>query len=178
MKRNNSREARNITDHQPFCWQEKKALDKIRRSFDGEISSALLTYVALTEIASDLKAETFPASASYIASKAGLTRKTVMRRVEPLEKCGLIAVKRTKIPGSKQNATNQYTLLKVGVGTLSPYGQREGVSLSQNRRIKNKEHVLRTNTFSSKKNTPNGKTHVSRFAKTRPLLKRKGTERK
>jgi DNA-binding MarR family transcriptional regulator len=114
MKNSNKGEARNIKDRQPFCWQEKKALEKIRRLFENDTASALLTYLALTEIASDAKAETFQASASHIASKAGLARKTVIRRVGPLEERGLIAVKRTKLPGRKASASNTYTLLKVG----------------------------------------------------------------
>jgi len=114
MKSSNKSEPRNIKDRQPFCWQEKKALEKIRQLFENDTASALSTYVALTEIASDAKSDTFPASASHIASKAGLARKTVIRRVGPLEEYGLISIKRTKLPGSKASASNIYTLLKVG----------------------------------------------------------------
>lgn len=137
MKRNSSSEARNIKDGQPFCWQEKEALRMIRQSFEGDTPSALLTYVALTEIASDLKSETFQASASYIASKVKLTSRTVTKFIEPLEKLKLIAVRRTKVPGTKAMASNTYTLLKV-VNSF-PYRKRQGSKLSENRRIKNKE---------------------------------------
>jgi hypothetical protein len=137
MTRNSSSEARNIKDGQPFCWQEKGALRLIRQSFEGDTSSALLTYVALTEIASDQKSETFQASASYIASKAKLTSRTVTKFIEPLEKLKLIAVKRTKVPGTKAMASNTYTLLNVV--NLFPYRKRQGSKLSENRRIKNKE---------------------------------------
>ncbi len=137
MKRNSSSEARNIKDGQPFCWQEKEALRMIRQSFEGDTPSALLTYVALTEMASDLKSETFQASASYIASKVKLTSRTVTKFIEPLEKLKLIAVRRTKVPGTKAMASNTYTLLKVV--NLFPYRKRQGSKLSENRRIKNKE---------------------------------------
>ena len=113
MKSSNSGEARNIKDRQPFCWQEKKALETIRQSFEGDTASALATYLALTEIASDSKSETFQASANYIAGKAGLSGKTVERRIPSLEECGLIAIKRSKIPGKKARETNTYTLLKL-----------------------------------------------------------------
>ena len=92
MKRNNSSEPRNIKDGQPFCWQEKEALRMIRQSFESDTSSALLTYVALTEIASDEKSETFQASASYIGDKAKLSRRTITRLIKPLEKLKLIAI--------------------------------------------------------------------------------------
>ncbi len=113
MKSSNKGEARNIKDRQPFCWQEKKALEKIRRLFEKDTGSTLLTYLALSEIASDAKAETFPASAGHIAAKAVLARRTIIRRIAALEEHGFITVKRTKLIGSQAAAANIYTLLKV-----------------------------------------------------------------
>jgi hypothetical protein len=133
MKPNNSSEGRNIKDC-AFCWQEKAALDKIRQS--GDSASALLVYLVLTEIASDHGAETFQAALSFIAGKAMLSRRTVSKLIEPLELFGLIAVKRSKVPGSKLNAPHTYTLLKVG--KLIPYGIREASKVAQNRRKKEK----------------------------------------
>jgi len=107
----NSTQPRNIKDGSPFCWQKKKALRLIRKSFEGDTTSALAVYVALTEIASDAKAETFPASAGYIANKAGVSRRTAIRFIKPFEHCGLIAV--TRATQGTSHLPNTYTLLRV-----------------------------------------------------------------
>jgi hypothetical protein len=65
-----------------------------------------------------------------------LSRRTVSKLIEPLELFGLIAVKRSKVPGSKLNAPHTCTLLKVG--KLIPYGMREASKVAQNGRKKEK----------------------------------------
>ena len=85
----------------PFCWQSKVALRKIRESFDGEntVASAIGTYVALTEIASDEQSETFDTTHLYISSKSGLSASTVKKRVQGLKEIGIIDIYTPKLKG-------------------------------------------------------------------------------
>lgn len=78
----------------PFCWQSKEGLRKIRDAFDatGDVSSALMTYVALTEIASDLGIEPFTTTHAWISKMSGYSRRTVQLRLKELEELGLIEI--------------------------------------------------------------------------------------
>lgn len=75
----------------PFCWQGKNALRLICQQCD-EVSSALATYLALTWISSDSNSDTFTAAHGYIASRAGLSVRTVQARLADLQRIGLITV--------------------------------------------------------------------------------------
>ncbi|HXR05587.1 MAG TPA: hypothetical protein VN836_12855 [Verrucomicrobiae bacterium] len=78
----------------PFCYQHKPALRKIRESFDAEktVPSAILTYGALTEIASDMQTEIFTTTHGWIAQKSGLSPRTVQARLAGLVEIGLIEI--------------------------------------------------------------------------------------
>lgn len=95
----------------PFCWQSKAALRKIRESFDGEnaVASAIGTYAALTEIASDEQSETFETTHLYISSKSGWSASTVKKRVQELREIGIIDIYTPKLRGPCT-----YWLLPVG----------------------------------------------------------------
>lgn len=95
----------------PFCWQNKAVLRKILESFDGEnaVASAIGTYVALTEIASDEQAETFKTTHLYISSKSGWSASTVKKRVQELKEIGIIDIYTPKLRGPCT-----YWLLSVG----------------------------------------------------------------
>jgi hypothetical protein len=78
----------------PFCWQHKPALRKIREAFDRAktVSSALGTYNALTEIASDEAKEEFQTTHAYIAQKSGWSPRTVQDRLAELVEIGLVEI--------------------------------------------------------------------------------------
>jgi hypothetical protein len=88
----------------PFCWQSKTALRRIREAFGGtnRITSALATYNALTENASNLQSESFKAAAEYIGMLAGLHRNTVSELLNEFVELGLIS--KHVPPGIKQSA--------------------------------------------------------------------------
>jgi hypothetical protein len=94
----------------PFCWQSKVALRRIREAFDAEksVASALGVYFALTEIASDMQAESFQTTHAYIAQKSGLSPRTVQDRLAGLAEIGLVEI---KTPALKAPST--YRLLPV-----------------------------------------------------------------
>jgi hypothetical protein len=94
----------------PWCWQHKPALRLIRDAFDREktVSSALGTYSALTEIASDGEKEVFQTTHAHIALKSGLSARTVQNRLAGLSEIGLVKI---STPALKSPST--YWLLPV-----------------------------------------------------------------
>jgi hypothetical protein len=96
----------------PFCWQHKAARRKIRDAFDRDktVHSALGTYDALTEIASDEESEIFETTHAWIALLSGFSQRTVGKRLPELEEIGLIEI---DTPALKAPSTIR--LLAVGV---------------------------------------------------------------
>lgn len=94
----------------PFCWQHKPALRKIREAFDAEktVASAIVVYVALTEIASDEKSEEFQTTHAWISQKSGVSPRTVQDRLTGLAEIGLVVI---STPALKTPST--YRLLNV-----------------------------------------------------------------
>ena len=90
-----------------WLWASKHALAHIRQYCDDP-ASATAVYIALCEIASDERDETFDASHSYIAGKCHLSRRTVIRRLEELENISLVRVKRS----GHLKTPSRYTLLQ------------------------------------------------------------------
>lgn len=69
---------------EPFAWCSKIMLRRIREKAE-EPASAVSCYLALCEIASDLNdASEFTATHQHIASKASLSRRTVVSRLHGL----------------------------------------------------------------------------------------------
>jgi DNA-binding MarR family transcriptional regulator len=113
MHANDEIQERQIKDA-PFCWQHKGALEMIRDYFEdgnGHSASALSTYLALTELASDAQSETFTASIRQIAARGGVSYRTTAAILNRLEKLKLLHVERSTVPGTKGNAPSTYTLL-------------------------------------------------------------------
>jgi hypothetical protein len=92
---------RSRTPEPPYCWQSKAARRIIYEYFDGDTfgSSVLGVYAALTEIASDNKAETFTAPQSYIAHKSCLGVSTVGKALKELRALGLLAYETPRLRG-------------------------------------------------------------------------------
>lgn len=97
-------------DGQPFCWQPKAARHRIRDRLESVagVSSGLVVYDSLTEIASDKHSAVFQSTHAYIAQRSGLSVRTVLQRVKDLAEIGLI---RYTVPTLKAPA--QYELLPV-----------------------------------------------------------------
>ena len=77
----------------PFCWQSKEALRRIREHLDGDslLPFALGAYVALTENASDKRAEEFTTLQSHLCRLAGgFSTKTLQRVLPILREIGVI----------------------------------------------------------------------------------------
>ena len=70
----------------PYCWQCKDALRVIREHLDGDslLPFALIAYVALTENASNKRAEEFTTLQSHLARLAGGISIRTLQRVLPL----------------------------------------------------------------------------------------------
>ena len=85
---------RNIKDG-AWAWMNKAALEKIRTRCE-DAKSSLGVYLALCEIASDHKSQSFMVSMDKIASKCCLSRRTVLDRLNDLEFIGLVEITRSK----------------------------------------------------------------------------------
>ncbi len=72
-----------------FLWCEKAIMRRIRETVE-DAASALGVYVALCEIASDEAKDDFTATQLHIAGKAGLGIRTVGKRLQDLERLGVI----------------------------------------------------------------------------------------
>jgi hypothetical protein len=100
---------------EPWLWQPKAALRKIVEQLEGDAATALAVYMALTWIASDVRSATFSRSRASIGHLAGVTVKTVTRRLDDLRRLGLVKVTAQRLPGRKAQDVSRYHL-----GTLSP----------------------------------------------------------
>ena len=107
------------TSDGPWCWLGKSALRHINKTIDniGEVASARSVYVALAQIASDESKETFTTTVAHIANVSGIKDRTVRKRLQDLEKLGLIYTKRTAL-----KAPSEYSLLAFGNNDLSTIG--------------------------------------------------------
>jgi hypothetical protein len=94
----------------PWFWITKAAVEKIREDCE-DTRSTLGIYVALCEIASDERSESFIASMDKIAAKSCLTRRTVIDRLKDLERIGVIRIYRSATTANFR-VPSQYTLLR------------------------------------------------------------------
>jgi len=115
----------------PFCWQSKPVLRLIRDHFDqtNNVTSAIAVYVTLTEIASDMQAESFDRRIGEIAARAGVSYRTAAKILTCFEKLSIIAITRNKISGTNENAPSTYTLLMLGNGFPTFGNQSDSRSL-------------------------------------------------
>jgi hypothetical protein len=80
---------------QPFVWLPVEALEKIRESCEHP-GSGILVLIALYRIGCRERSSTFSKPLNYIATLSCVERRTVIRRLAELEKCGLVTIKRTQ----------------------------------------------------------------------------------
>ncbi len=120
-----------------YLWQAKSALKAIADSpAVSNRTCALAVYVSLTFISSDLNAkirskaqleQPFKTTEGLIASKAGLSRRTVMRVLPELEKAGVIRITRQFNKDRKVYEQHTYSLCgfngKPVTGSHTPHGQ-------------------------------------------------------
>jgi hypothetical protein len=92
------------------CWQSKAVRRLIRESFDASnnVATALAVYDALTEIASDMQAETFQTTHAYIQGKSGVSVSTIKKHLAIFVELGLVHVSTPIV-----RAPSTYTLLSL-----------------------------------------------------------------
>ena len=86
--------------------------DVFTENFRGA-SAARSIYVALSQIASDQQSDTFDASQSEIAHRAGLSVATVKRVLPIFRDLGIIVIKRNYVNNIEQSST--YTLIRASL---------------------------------------------------------------
>ena len=107
----------------PFCWQPKEALRRIEQGVETEVAaSATMLYVTLTRIASDEESGSFVFPIGYIARLGCLSRSTIERRLEDLEKLELVAIEKRIDPVTKERLPSRYTLTSLSRKVASPRG--------------------------------------------------------
>jgi len=93
----------------PFVWLSKESLRRIEEGVEDS-ASAILVYLALCRIACNENSAAFSKPIAYISQLASVSRRTVERRLEDLERLKLVLVDRRKIEGTKANDLSRYTL--------------------------------------------------------------------
>lgn len=125
----------------PWMWQCKMGVRLIRASLDGinAVSSGLLVYFALTELASNQQAATFVTTRLKIGELTGLSVRTVQLRLNDLKELGLLI---SSTPQLKRAST--YTILSVmGNHCTTMCNQRNHASLhSSEEALKHQEQSL------------------------------------
>ncbi|NQV14954.1 hypothetical protein HQ531_05795 [bacterium] len=107
---------RKIKNGVPFAWADKRVLRYIRKELKRQnnksISSILLTYYALVEIASNIGKESFTCSQAQIAELATLHINTVGPAINKLSELGVIFVlKKASELSIKLKLTPDYWLI-------------------------------------------------------------------
>jgi hypothetical protein len=100
----------------PWFWLNKAAVQLIRDAYGhtGVYDRVFKVYVALAELSSDKgNKQTFSAGRALIAHKACVSTSTVDRALKCLAKIKLVAIKRRRVKGRKEQLENEYTLLEV-----------------------------------------------------------------
>jgi hypothetical protein len=113
---NGSNKAQARSMDAPWFWLNKGAVQLIRGAYGdtGSYDRVFKVYAALTEIASDKRnVQTFAAGRALIGHKACVSTSTVDRALKCLEKIKLVAIKRRRVKGKKEQLENEYTLLAV-----------------------------------------------------------------
>ncbi len=133
--------SRSIKDG-PYCWQNKKVLTHITETFaeSDRAASARSVYVALSEVASDKRSDTFKVRKALIAYKAGVSIKTVERILKDLEKLGLVKSERgfAEVGSGTIKAPNTYTLLSMRLGDATTM-RHEGKPTSKSDKVEESE---------------------------------------
>jgi hypothetical protein len=94
----------------PWCWQSKAARRAIREAFDtsNNVASALGVYDALTEEASNKKAQTFTTTHAWLQSLSGVSVSTVKKVLAVFVEMKLVHI---SVPAFRAPST--YTLLPI-----------------------------------------------------------------
>lgn len=113
-----------------WCWLAKPALREIRKVFDqsGDVAYGLAVYVALSEISSNHRSETFQVPCSEIQQRSGVSRRKIDGVLRRLESAKLVGVTANFVSsGGKERLPNTYTLLQLPSSTLcdTPPAQQE-----------------------------------------------------
>ncbi|NLH83999.1 MAG: hypothetical protein GX450_01055 [Verrucomicrobia bacterium] len=90
---------------QPFAWQDKNILRRIREEVE-DYGTAISVYVALCFVASDKEADQFTTTHEWLAQLSGASARTVRRRLTDLQR-----IKAVEITTPPMRAPSTYRLL-------------------------------------------------------------------
>jgi hypothetical protein len=79
------------TVNEPFAWQDKRLLRRIRESVE-DYGSAIAVYVALTVAASDKASEEFQTTHQWLSTLSGFGERTVRSRLRDLVEIGAVHI--------------------------------------------------------------------------------------
>lgn len=106
---------RNIKQSRRWGWYDKDIIDFLRENFSGQrLTTALATYLSLTELASNNGSDEFTAYYSQIAKLAGKSVSTVKSYCSQFIKLGILA-KENRKADEKTNLSNKWSLLTPSV---------------------------------------------------------------
>ncbi|MBI5804186.1 hypothetical protein HY450_02995 [Candidatus Pacearchaeota archaeon] len=100
---------------QPKCWQDKRVLRYMRSYYENtgtrkvKIRTALVTYLALTEISSNKMSDIFQATRKTLAKHAVVSVSTIRRYTDEFITMGIL--KKENIKDGKTNKANRWCLI-------------------------------------------------------------------
>lgn len=148
---------RNIRKSRRWGWYDKDITDFLRENISGQrLTTALATYLSLTELASNNGSDEFTAYYSQIAKLAGKSVSTVKSYCSLFIKLGIL-VKENRKADEKTNLSNKWSL-------LTPSVNNNYQTLSNNLHpssVENDYQQLEENEL--EKDNPNG---VKKFSET------------
>lgn len=111
---------RNIKQSRRWGWYDKDITDSLRANFSGQrLTTALATYLSLTELASNNGSDEFTAYYSQIAKLAGKSVSTVKSYCSQFIKLCILEKKNRKVD-NKTNLSNKWSLLTPSVNNNYP----------------------------------------------------------
>lgn len=99
--------------HSGYFRLSEEAMRKIAVSFEklSTTRAAILVYVTLCRKANLRGCTTFEDRLANLAQDAAMQYRETQRAVKLLESIGLVLIERRKVPGTKENAPNVYTVI-------------------------------------------------------------------
>lgn len=100
------------TRNQPFCWQEKKILRLIRKTYQKnnvKMSKMKLLYCTLTEIDNDFNGKQINYYTDTIRSYSGLSKAFISRSLKEFEELGIIKLDIERVNGKITGKTLTFT---------------------------------------------------------------------
>lgn len=98
------------TRNQPFCWQEKKVLRLLRKSFTGaELQKYRNLYLTITEMDSDFNNQEIKFYTKTISTYSGLSKDWIPKGLQNFERLGILKMHQEKEKGKFKGKTISFT---------------------------------------------------------------------